>query len=413
MSVVGARAEAAPSPRRVGGPQSPARIIRSDEEAIAVAREIAAQIAVRAAERDRQRILPFEELDLVSQAGLWAINVPRAYGGAGVSYATVGQVFAILASADASIAQIQQNHNSAVHWLAALGTAEQKSFFLGQILRGYRFGNASSEAGGSRVDTLETQLVADGDGFLVRGRKAYATGALFAHYVTIIAADPQGQRHVAIVEAGSPGLSIIDDWDSFGQRITASGSVIADDVRVPSSHVLPLHRAYEGFPQGAVSQISHVGIDVGIADAAIRDAIDFVPKFSRAARDGGFARAVDDPLLVAQFGKLEIQLHAAEALLERAGRTIDRAIADPNDDTIAAASIAVAEAKVLANDIALRASETFFELAGTRSTVPPHAYDRHWRNARVHTLHDAVRWKYHAVGNYYLNGIKPPRHGTL
>lgn len=393
--------------------QQPANVIRSDEEAIAVAREIAARIAVRAAERDRQRILPFAELDLVSQAGLWAINVPRAYGGAGVSYATVGKVFAILAAADASIAQIQQNHNSAVHWLAALGTAEQKSFFLGQILRGCRFGNASAEAGGSRVDTLETQLVPDGDGFRVRGRKAYATGALFAHYVTIIAADPQGQRYVAIVEAGSPGLSIIDDWDSFGQRTTASGSVVADNVRVPGLHVLPLHRAYEAFPQGAVSQISHVGIDVGIADAAIRDAIDFVPKFSRAPREGGLTRAADDPLLVSQFGRLELQLHAAEAMLERAGRAIDAAIAGPNEETIAAASIAVAEAKVLANDIALRASETFFELAGTRSTVPPHAYDRHWRNARVHTLHDPVRWKYHAVGNYYLNGVKPPRHGAL
>ncbi len=39
--------------------------------------------------------------------------------------------------------------------------------------------------------------------------------------------------------------------------------------------------------------------------------------------------------------------------------------------------------------------------------------DRFWRNARTHTLHDPVRWKYHAVGNYYLNDRLPPRHGAL
>ncbi|MCG2916257.1 SfnB family sulfur acquisition oxidoreductase, partial [Escherichia coli] len=50
------------------------------------------------------------------------------------------------------------------------------------------------------------------------------------------------------------------------------------------------------------------------------------------------------------------------------------------------------------------------ELSGTRSTLSELNLDRHWRNARTHTLHDPVRWKYHLVGNYYLNGIHPPRH---
>ncbi|HCP30000.1 MAG TPA: SfnB family sulfur acquisition oxidoreductase, partial [Pseudomonas sp.] len=39
--------------------------------------------------------------------------------------------------------------------------------------------------------------------------------------------------------------------------------------------------------------------------------------------------------------------------------------------------------------------------------------DRHWRNARVHTLHDPVRWKYHAVGAYHLNGTLPARHSWI
>jgi alkylation response protein AidB-like acyl-CoA dehydrogenase len=52
-------------------------------------------------------------------------------------------------------------------------------------------------------------------------------------------------------------------------------------------------------------------------------------------------------------------------------------------------------------------------LAGTQSTLEKYQLDRHWRNARVHTLHDPVRWKYHAIGNFYLNEIPPPRHAWL
>jgi alkylation response protein AidB-like acyl-CoA dehydrogenase len=48
--------------------------------------------------------------------------------------------------------------------------------------------------------------------------------------------------------------------------------------------------------------------------------------------------------------------------------------------------------------------------AGAGATLAKYNLDRHWRNARTHTLHDPVRWKYHAIGNYALNGIKPPRH---
>jgi alkylation response protein AidB-like acyl-CoA dehydrogenase len=100
----------------------------------------------------------------------------------------------------------------------------------------------------------------------------------------------------------------------------------------------------------------------------------------------------------------------AEALLERAGFALDAARPAPNEDNVAHASLAVARAKVLTTEIAIEASNKLFELGGTRSTLKKHNFDRHWRNARVHTLHDPVRWKYHVVGNWLLNGAKPPRH---
>ena len=98
----------------------------------------------------------------------------------------------------------------------------------------------------------------------------------------------------------------------------------------------------------------------------------------------------------------------------RAARVLDEVNAAPIDAAAAArASIAVAEAKVLTTEIALQASEKLFELAGSRATLAEFNLDRHWRNARVHTLHDPVRWKYHAVGNYHLNGTLPNRHSWI
>jgi alkylation response protein AidB-like acyl-CoA dehydrogenase len=80
---------------------------------------------------------------------------------------------------------------------------------------------------------------------------------------------------------------------------------------------------------------------------------------------------------------------------------------------VAAASIAVARAKVLTTEVSLEASTRLLELGGTRSTLGEKRLDRFWRNARVHTLHDPVRWKNYAIGDYVLNGTLPARHSWL
>ena len=164
---------------------------------------------------------------------------------------------------------------------------------------------------------------------------------------------------------------------------------------------------------GPVGQIIHAAVDIGIGRAALADTIDFVKRHSRPWIDSGQDRASDDPYTIAQIGELTIRQHAADALLPRAGRAVDRAVADPNEETVALASVAVAEAKALATEAALASANKLHELAGTRSTLAVHNLDRHWRNVRTHTLHDPVRWKYAAIGNYYLNGANPPRHGAI
>jgi alkylation response protein AidB-like acyl-CoA dehydrogenase len=151
-------------------------------------------------------------------------------------------------------------------------------------------------------------------------------------------------------------------------------------------------------------------VDAGIASGAIADTIAFVRKHARPWIDSGQEHGYEDNFTIAAIGDLTIKLHAAEALLERAGHAVDLAIADASEDSVAKASIAVAIAKVATTEIAILAANKLHELGGTRSTLAQYNLDRHWRNARTHTLHDPVRWKYFHIGNYALNGVSPPRH---
>ncbi len=379
------------------------RRIASASQALATAAAFRDRIAAGAAARDRDRLLPAREVEALTETGLWAITVPAGFGGADVPHTALAEIVALLAEGDPSIAQIPQNHFSTLETLRHIATEDQQRDLFARVLAGARLGNAEAERG-------EPTLLRD-DGFSPRldGQKSYSPGALFAHLITVTARDEAGRQVLAIVERDAAGLTVLDDWDGMGQRTTASGTTVLDGVRVAPDRVLPLHRAAaRRTPLGAFAQMLHAAIDLGIARAALRETGGFVRGRSRPVADAGVARAAADPLLLARVGGVQISVHAAEALLQRAAAALDAARGDPDEDACIAASIAVAEAKAMTTEAALDASSTLFELAGTQATRAAFGLDRYWRDARTHTLHDPVRWKYHAVGNFFLNGAPPP-----
>lgn len=392
-------------------PSKAAHVIKDDAEAIAVAERLAQEFALEASERDRERRWPIKELDAFSQSGLWSINVPRKFGGPEVSYVTLSRVIELISAADPSLGQIPQNHLGVVAAIRTVSDEAQQRLLFGQVLEGVRFGNAFSEYGSKRAVDFETTFVDAGDHVVVTGRKFYSTGALLAHLVPIVALDDQGRAWYAIAERDAPGLKVVDDWSAFGQKTTLSGTVTLDHVKVPKTHLVPGYKGYDHpTADGAIFQIIQAAVDTGIASAALADTIDFVRTRTRAWVDSGQERAVEDPYTIQAVGDLSARLSATRALLEKAGHAVDRAVARPSEDSVAEAQVAVAESKIFSTETALLASNKLFELAGTRSVLASHNLDRHWRNARTHTLHDPVRWKYAILGNYHLNGINPPLH---
>ena len=188
--------------------------------------------------------------------------------------------------------------------------------------------------------------------------------------------------------------------------------MVFDNVPVDPGDVLPIWQlADRPGLTGPTSQLIQAAIDLGIGEAAVAEAMAFVRGHARPWIDSGVARAADDPYIIADVGRLQIDLHAAQEVLRDAGHALDAIAAHAVDAQASArASVAVAEAKVLSTRLALEASEKLFELAGSAATRAAHNLDRHWRNARTHTLHDPLRWKLHLLGNYHLNHVLPARH---
>ncbi|MGW0180814.1 SfnB family sulfur acquisition oxidoreductase [Nocardia sp. NPDC003345] len=398
-----------------------ARITSAEQARVAAAR-LAAEFAGGAARRDAERELPFAEIGQLTASGLLAVTVPAELGGADLPPSEVAEVVRALAVADPNIAQIPHSHFVYVNLLKLAGTEQQRRRYLTAVLDGAQIANAQSERGGATVAEIATTLapIEAAQRFRIDGTKYYCTGSLFADTLAVLTRldDPGGRsglpagQYVAFLPANAPGVRIVDDWNGLGQRTTGSGTVIFEGVAVERDQLVPRTAAVDApTAYGASAQLLHAAIDAGIARGALTAAAGFVRDKSRPWFEAGVSRAIDDPLVIQRFGELAVTLAAAESTLTAAGLAVDVAVGDPG--RVAEASIAVATAKVLADRAANEISAALFEVSGTRSAAADLNLAHFWRNARTHTLHDPVRWKYQHIGRTLLHGTPPPLHGVI
>lgn len=396
--------------------------IGSAEQARAVAAELAAEFAPGAARRDAERDLPFPEIRKLAASGLLAVTVPAALGGADLPPSELAEIVRLLAAADPNIAQIPHSHFVYVNLLKLAGTPDQQRRYLTAVLDGAQLANAQSERGGATVADIDTTVspIEAGQRFRIDGVKYYCTGSLFADILAVLTRldDPSGKtglppgQYVAFLPADSPGVRIVDDWNGLGQRTTGSGTVVFEGVAVERDQLVARSAAVDApTGYGAAAQLLHAAIDTGIARGALTAAAEFVRNSSRPWFEAQVARAVDDPLLIQRFGELAVTLAAAESTLRTAGTAVDAALESPQ--RAADASLAVATAKILADRAATEISSALFEVSGTRSAATELNLSHFWRNARTHTLHDPVRWKYQHLGRTLLHGTPPPLHGVI
>ncbi len=390
-------------------------VIQNDQDAINAAYHVADFALEGRDQRDQNRQLPFAEIELFSKKGLGGIRIPQAFGGAFVSNKTLAQVFRIINKADPSVGQIPQNQIALLNMIDILGNEQQKHFIFNEILNGKRLANGGPERNTKDTKTLSTTLCIENGHYYVDGEKFYSTGSSFAHWLAIKAIHPEGYVVLTLVDATAQGVEVIDNWNGFGQRTTSSGTVKLQRVEVDPLLIFDERKLVEDVNyRGAFSQLMQVAIDVGIAEAAFEDTLSAVKK-ARPIVDAQVEKASFEHYILQEVGKSAVLLDAAILLLDEAAEYLDELdqLSVVSTEQAAKASILVAEAKVYANDAALQISEKLLELGGSRSSLSQHNLDQHWRNARVHTLHDPIRWKLHALRNYYLNNTFPARHAWI
>ncbi|MCV7424067.1 acyl-CoA dehydrogenase family protein [Mycobacterium yunnanensis] len=386
--------------------------------------QLLAAIGEGALERERTGERPFAAVDLVREYGLGALRIPTADGGGGASLRELFAVVIALATADVNVAHILRGHFAHVEERLRLGSPERERA-VELALSGKIVGNASTELGSTPAGsfTWQTTLTPDGDGYRLNGRKYFTTGTLYADYAEVLASNPEGATVIVLIPTDRDGVTVLDDWDGFGQRATGTGTATFDDVAVTADETLqfaPPDADTEPpalYHSGAFFQLYVTALEVGVLHALRADAVAHVHQRSRSFAWAPNPSAPDDPLLQRDIGEIASAAFAGEATVLAAADALaaaydaDVAGTDPNLELAHEASLQAATAKVVVDALAQKSASQIFDVGGASVVRQAHLLDRHWRNIRTLASHNPTSYKAQAIGAYYTRGTKLPGSG--
>lgn len=396
------------------------------DELAARFRPIFARIAEGAIERELRRELAYEPVAWLREAGFGALRIPKAYGGSGATIAQLFRLLLELAEADSNVSHLFRGHFA---WLETrLNTPEPAlhARWFPQVAEGLLFGYAMAEkmelAGNAKLLRENGELFID-------GAKYYSTGTLYADWIITTVSD--GDEFVSVaIPCDAPGVTRIDDWDGFGQRLTGSGTTRFERVKVSESDIV--RRGMRASASAATSQRSEpekhsyqlaflqlvlLVSMAGAAKAALREGIAFVKPRNRTFNlPAGNGRALpkDDPLVQRVVGKVSSLVYSAETHvlaiaqhLEDLYQLAQRGRATEAD--FVAVEIKAYQAQQIVIPTVLEATTSIFDVGGASATSQSRQLDRHWRNARTAASHNPAIQRERAIGDFLLNGTAPSR----
>lgn len=391
------------------------------EETASRFRPIFARIAAGAVAREKNRELPYAEVEELRAAGFGALRVPRRLGGFGV---TIRQFFALLtelAAADSNVSHLLRGHFAFTEGRLNVKGAERPAAeaWLRRIAEGTLIGYAMAEQNEATGTTAT--IVRDGDGWLLNGKKYYSTGTLYADWIIASVLDGEARVGVAL-PATAEGVTRLDDWDGFGQRLTASGTTIFENVRLPPDSVVQRWGApdenggivRQQSYQKAFLQLVLLSSLAGIARAVLRDGTEFVRAKTRTFGVPGKSSPRHDPLVQRVVGRLASLSYSVDANIESVSRTLDELHRDHlavelPEERYLDAEIRAFEAQQIVIGQTLEATTLLFEVGGASATSESRGLDRYWRNARTAASHNPAIRRECAIGDWLLNGAVPDK----
>jgi glutaryl-CoA dehydrogenase (non-decarboxylating) len=363
--------------------------VTSDQQAlIEAARDFARhEVAPRVDEFERNERYPRELALKMGELGLVGGVVPEEYGGLGLDYLTLSLLLEELAYFDVMTAVIAGWPSCSLgRPILLYGSEELKRKYLTPLCQGKIFGATGvtePHSGTDIVRRMETTVRRDGDHYVLNGNKTWISNAenadFFLTYGTIDR--ERGMRGICafIVDADSPGLSIVPITNKAGARSQGTAQVFFDDVRVPASHRL----LEEG--QGYKSLMC--GTEIGRLACAAR-AVGQI----RACRDAAvgyakerevFGQAIGRyQLIQAKIADIRVGLDAATLLTRRLAWLLDSGQERCQEE----ASIA----KLFATNALMQAAEHAYQIHGAYGVAEEYHVGRIFRDAKVAQIYDGT-----------------------
>jgi len=376
-------------------------------------RPVFQRIREGAVEREVNRKLPLEQVQWLKQVRFGALRVPAADGGYGASLPELVNLLIELSAADSNLTQGLRGHFGFTEDILNTRAPERRELWLPRLVRGDLVGNAWTEIGDASVAGFSTKVTRRGDGWRLKGAKYYTTGSFYADWIDVGASDEDGNGVGATVARDAPGVLVVDDWDGFGQILTVSGTATFTDVPVEPGHLVADEGRPKYFP--AFFQIVHLATLAGIARAAATDAASLVAARRRTYSHAAAPRAAQDPQVLQIVGRVRGAAYAAGAIVLHAAQALQAAytahfVADEaaEEAAVATAELEVSQSLTVVSDLVLSATTLLFDALGASATSREYSLDRYWRNARTLASHNPRIYKDRIVGDFAVNGTRPP-----
>ena len=336
-----------------------------------------------AAEMDTSAELKMELLEKMARLGLLGLNIPEAYGGAGVDAVSAAIAIEELGWASGSVALSISAHNGlASAPISLFGTEEQKARWLPPLTNG-RSGLASlalTEPGGGSdlVGGVQTHAELEGDQWRINGSKAWITNASLAPFiVTLCRTDPAGGSRslsLIVVPTDAPGLHIHPAEKKMGVRASPAHALSYEQVRVPADYVLGqtgrgLYQTLEVLDGG---RIGIGALSVGLGQAAMEEAIRYARQREAFGQSLAGHAAIQSMIADAatQIEASRLMVYRA-AWLKEAGRRFTRE---------------AAMGKLMATEAAERVCRDAIQILGAYGYSTEYPVERFYRDARAMTI---------------------------
>jgi alkylation response protein AidB-like acyl-CoA dehydrogenase len=331
---------------------------------------------------DEAQAFPADLVGKLASMGLTGIQIDEDDGGSGMSAVDYCIAIEELARVDPSIALSVAAHNGlAVAHIAMAGTAEQKTRYLGPLVRGETLGawGLTEADSGSDAVAMRTTARRDGDAWVLNGTKQFITHGRIGGVLVIMAVTDasQGSKGISafIVDRRTPGLRAGRHENKLGMRASDTSEVILDDVRVPSTNLL----GEEG--QGFVDtlrildagRIGIAALSVGLAQGAFEAAL----AYSKARKQFGRPIATFQAIRW-KLADMATRIEAARLLTYRAAW-----LRAHREERISTAS---SVAKLYASEIAVRAAEECVQIHGGYGFVKDYPAEKFFRDVKLCTI---------------------------